>query len=49
MTCLWAYVTGSWDGAYVPPNCGIVLFERDAQGYAAPLIIDGESTDHAGG
>ena len=49
MTCLWAYVTGNWEGAYVPPNCGIVLMEHHAQGYGAPLIIDGESADHAGG
>jgi probable phosphoglycerate mutase len=49
MTCLWAHVTGSWEGAYVPPNCGIVLIEHNAQGYGAPLIIDGQSADHAGG
>lgn len=49
MTCLWAYVTGRWEGAYVPPNCGIVVVEHSAQGYAAPLILDGESADHAGG
>jgi len=49
MTCLWAYVTGSWEGAYVPPNCGIVLLQHNARGYGAPLIIDGESVDHAGG
>jgi probable phosphoglycerate mutase len=49
MTCLWAYVTGNWEGAYVPPNCGIVAIEHGPQGYAAPLIIDGEAADHAGG
>jgi broad specificity phosphatase PhoE len=49
MTCLWAYVTGRWEGAYVPPNCGIVLVEHSARGYSAPLIIDGETADHAGG
>jgi broad specificity phosphatase PhoE len=49
MTCLWAYVTGNWHGAYVPPNCGIVLVERTAQGYTAPDIIDGESAEHPGG
>src|ERR1700761_5301935 len=27
MACLWAYATRSWDGAHVPPNCGIVLVE----------------------
>jgi broad specificity phosphatase PhoE len=49
MTCLWAYVTGSWEGAHVPANCGIVLLEHSASGYAAPCIIDGEDADHAGG
>jgi broad specificity phosphatase PhoE len=49
MTCLWAHVTGSWEDAYVPPNCGIVLLEHGAQGYAPPLIIDGEPAGHAGG
>jgi broad specificity phosphatase PhoE len=49
MTCLWAYVTGTWQGAYVPPNCGIVLVERTARGYGAPIIIDGEPAAHAGG
>ena len=49
MTCLWAYVTGNWEDAYVPPNCGIVLIEHDAKDYGAPLIVDGEAADHAGG
>jgi 2,3-bisphosphoglycerate-dependent phosphoglycerate mutase len=49
MTCLWAHVTGSWEGAYVPPNCGIVMVAYGPQGYAAPLIVDGEATEHAGG
>jgi broad specificity phosphatase PhoE len=49
MTCLWAYVTGTWQGAYVPPNCGIVMVEHNSRGYTAPLIIDGDSADHAGG
>lgn len=49
MTCLWAHVTGRWEGAYVPPNCGIVLIEHGPLGYGAPLIIDGDAADHAGG
>ena len=49
MTCLWAYVTGRWEGAYVPPNCGIVVVEHGVRGYSAPLIVDGEPADHAGG
>ena len=49
MTCLWAYVTGSWERAHVPANCGIVLIEHDARGYSAPCIIEGAQADHAGG
>jgi broad specificity phosphatase PhoE len=50
MTCLWAYVTGRWEGAYVPPNCGIVLIEHGPNGYSAPLIVDGEDcAEDAGG
>jgi broad specificity phosphatase PhoE len=50
MVCLWAYVTGSWQDAYAPPNCGIVLIEHDARGYAQPRVIDdAQSAEHAGG
>jgi broad specificity phosphatase PhoE len=49
MTCLWAYATGSWEGAYVPPNCGIVVLEHGEKGYGVPLIVDGGPADHAGG
>jgi broad specificity phosphatase PhoE len=49
MTCLWAYATRSWEGAHVPPNCGIVLIEHGERGYGAPRVIAGESADHAGG
>lgn len=50
MTCLWAYVTGRWDGAYVPPNCGIVLIEHGPNGYSSPLIVAGEDgAEDAGG
>jgi broad specificity phosphatase PhoE len=50
MTALWAYVAGTWDGAYAPPNCGMVLIEYGAQGYSKPQVIDAaESAQHAGG
>jgi broad specificity phosphatase PhoE len=50
MACLWAYVTGSWENAHVPPNCGMVLIERSPQGYSQPLVIDGaQSAPHEGG
>jgi hypothetical protein len=50
MTCLWAYVTGRWDEAYVPPNCGIVMIEHGPNGYSPPLVVTGEdSAEDAGG
>jgi broad specificity phosphatase PhoE len=50
MISLWSYVTGTWDDAYVPPNCGIVLIEHGPQGYLKPRIIDATaSAADAGG
>lgn len=49
MACLWAHVTGRWDEAHVPPNCGIVLVEHGAQGYGTPRVVEGSAADHAGG
>jgi probable phosphoglycerate mutase len=49
MACLWAYVTRRWEGAHVPPNCGIILVEHGVRGYDTPRVIAGESADHAGG
>ena len=40
MTTLWAYVAGTWEEAYVPPNCGMVLIEFGPQGYSKPQVID---------
>jgi broad specificity phosphatase PhoE len=49
MACLWAYVSGSWQDAHVPPNCGIVLIEHTARGYLAPCAIEGaQDARHAG-
>ena len=50
MTALWAYVAGTWDDAYVAPNCGMVLVEHGPQGYAKPQVIDAaDSAADAGG
>ena len=50
MTCLWAYVTGRWEEAHVPTNCGIVLIEHGPNGYALPQILAGETrAEDAGG
>jgi probable phosphoglycerate mutase len=39
MRTLWAYVTGNWVGAHVPPNCGIVVIAHDAGRYLPPRIV----------
>jgi broad specificity phosphatase PhoE len=50
MACLWAYVTGRWQDAHVPPNCGIVLIEHNERGYSPPRAIDdAPSAPDAGG
>jgi len=50
MTTLWAYVAGTWDDAYVAPNCGMVLIEYGPQGYSKPQVIDAaESARDPGG
>jgi broad specificity phosphatase PhoE len=50
MTTLWAYVSGTWDNAHAPPNCGMVLIEHGPQGYSKPRVIDaaGEAADAGG-
>jgi broad specificity phosphatase PhoE len=43
MRALWAHITGSWDGAYVPHNCAIVLVEYEFGRYTAPAVVaDGQ-------
>jgi broad specificity phosphatase PhoE len=41
MLSMWAHVIGRWEGAHLPPNCGIVMIEHDAAGYHAPVPIEG--------
>jgi broad specificity phosphatase PhoE len=43
MRCTWAHVTGKWEGAHVPPNCGIVLIEHQAGEYQAPQVVHGHA------
>jgi len=45
MMALWAHVTGVWDNAHVPPNCGIILIEHHSKGYMAPQVIGAEARD----
>ncbi len=44
MRALWAHVTGQWEGAHVPSNCGIVLVEHDGSSYLMPQVL-GSNTD----
>jgi broad specificity phosphatase PhoE len=45
MMALWAHVTGVWDNAHVPPNCGIILVEHDRNGYSQPQVIGNETRE----
>jgi uncharacterized phosphatase len=49
MVALWSHVAGSWEGAYVAPNCGVVLVEHDADGYRAPQVFGGAAAADTGG
>lgn len=39
MVSLWAHVTGRWEDAHVPPNCGIVLVEHESGHFRHPVVI----------
>jgi len=39
MLSMWAHVMGTWDGAPLMPNCGIMLIDHDGDGYIPPPII----------
>jgi broad specificity phosphatase PhoE len=43
MRAVWAHVTGKWENAHVPPNCGIVVIEHHGGRYRAPEVEYGES------
>lgn len=43
MRSVWAHVTGGWENAFVPPNCGIVLIEHYAGRYRDPEVVYGEA------
>jgi 2,3-bisphosphoglycerate-dependent phosphoglycerate mutase/probable phosphoglycerate mutase len=40
MVSLWAHAAADWNGAYIPPNCGMVLIEHGPAGYSLPQAID---------
>ncbi|HEY6418606.1 MAG TPA: histidine phosphatase family protein [Candidatus Binataceae bacterium] len=50
MVAMWAYITGDWNGAHVPANCGIVMVEHRQGRYLEPQVIgDVRSQRDAGG
>lgn len=40
MLSMWAHLTGNWEAAHLPPNCGIVLIEHDADRLHPPQILE---------
>ncbi|HZC46816.1 MAG TPA: histidine phosphatase family protein [Candidatus Acidoferrum sp.] len=49
MRSVWAHVTGKWENAHVPPNCGIVVIEHQAGNYREPEVVHGQSPAHEAG
>lgn len=49
MRAVWAHVTGSWENAHVPPNCGIVVIEHRDGRYHEPEVVHGEAARESGG
>jgi broad specificity phosphatase PhoE len=43
MRAVWAHVTGKWENAHVPPNCGIVVIEHHGGRYREPEVVFGEA------
>ncbi|HXZ89146.1 MAG TPA: histidine phosphatase family protein [Candidatus Binataceae bacterium] len=48
MLSVWAHVIGGWEGAHLPPNCGIVLVEHDRERIYPPRIVQGEEEGELG-
>jgi broad specificity phosphatase PhoE len=42
MLSMWAHLTGQWEGAHLPPNCGIVLIEHEADRLHPPQMLQEE-------
>jgi 2,3-bisphosphoglycerate-dependent phosphoglycerate mutase len=49
MRAVWAHVTGKWEDAHVPPNCGIVVIEHHAGRYREPKVVFGETAARESG
>jgi probable phosphoglycerate mutase len=39
MLSLWAHLTGAWEAAHLPPNCGIVLIEHEPGRVHPPTLL----------
>jgi 2,3-bisphosphoglycerate-dependent phosphoglycerate mutase len=48
MLSVWAHAIGSWHGAHLPPNCGIVLVDHDRDRIYPPRIVEGEEEGELG-
>ncbi|HZP45076.1 MAG TPA: histidine phosphatase family protein [Candidatus Binataceae bacterium] len=48
MLSVWAHIVGAWKGAHLPPNCGIVLVEHDAERLYPPQIFEGAEEGELG-
>jgi broad specificity phosphatase PhoE len=48
MLSVWAHIVGSWHGAHLPPNCGIVLIEHDHRQMYPPKIVEGRECGELG-
>jgi probable phosphoglycerate mutase len=44
MRSVWAHIVGAWQGAPLPPNCGIVLVKHDGSRMDAPKILQGKES-----
>jgi broad specificity phosphatase PhoE len=40
MLSMWAHLVGRWEGAHLPPNCGIVIVEHDRERFHPPKIVE---------
>jgi probable phosphoglycerate mutase len=50
MVAMWAHMTGRWEDAHVPQNCGIILVEHRDGKFLAPRVIGAQQSQrHAGG
>jgi len=49
MVSMWAHMTGRWDDAHVPANCGIVLVEHRQGQFLKPQLIGNQQPQRDAG